>query len=302
MPVQRLNSTDIYYEIHGEGPAVVFIPGVAVSHGMWAPQVAAFQNSHQVITYDVRGTGRSGKMAWSTRIEDHARDLASLLRFLKIKEAAVCGVSFGGVIAQRFALNYPRLCRALILVDTFSELKPRDREEASLWLMTWLASPMFLLPKPWLTSILMDFYEPWPYAQQVLRAEVPKIRGLDAVKTRWMIRKVDFTRTLAQIQCPCLGIVGGESELAIRMMKRLIKAIPDASLQVVPDSFDPTSLCQREEFNCLLADFFHRIGWQAGMDVEPLYPNVGFTHKIERRRNPEGVRTYEWKRERKWVR
>ncbi|MZP31291.1 alpha/beta fold hydrolase [Heliobacterium undosum] len=260
MPVQQLNGTRIYYEVHGHGDPIVFIPGIAVSHGMWAPQVETFSRTNRVILYDVRGTGRSGPMTWATRLTDHARDLAALLRFLQIERAVVCGVSFGGVIAQRFALDYPHRCRALVLVDTFSELDPADSEEAALILMTWLASPLFLLPKSWLTPMVLNMYSRWPFAQRHLRGEIPKIRGLDAVKTRWMIRSVNLTGELNRIQVPCLGIVGGESDLAIRLMQRVVDAIPGASLERIPHAFDPTSLTGREDFDRLLDHFLQSLG------------------------------------------
>ncbi|WP_187147817.1 alpha/beta fold hydrolase [Heliomicrobium modesticaldum] len=260
MPVQQLNGTRIYYEVYGHGDPIIFIPGIAVSHGMWAPQVETFSRTNRVILYDVRGTGRSGPMTWTTRLTDHARDLAALLRFLQIEGAVVCGVSFGGVIAQRFALDYPHRCRALVLVDTFSELDPADSEEAALIRMTWLASPLFLLPKSWLTPIILNMYSRWPFAQRHLRSEIPKIRGLDAMKTRWMIRGVNLTGELSRIQSPCLGIVGGESTLAIRLMQRVVDAIPGASLEQVPHAFDPTSLTGREDFDRLLGRFLQSLG------------------------------------------
>ncbi|MBM7866476.1 alpha/beta fold hydrolase [Heliobacterium gestii] len=291
MPVQQLNGTTIYYEVHGQGDPIVFIPGIAVSHGMWAPQVETFARTNRVILYDVRGTGRSGSMAWSTRLADHARDLASLLRFLQIDRAVICGVSFGGVIAQRFALDFPYSCRALVLVDTFSELDPRDGEEAALILMTWLASPLFLLPKGWLMPMVLNMYQSWPFAQQHLRGEVPKIRGLDAVKTRWMIRGVKLTGELGRIQCPCLGIVGAESELAIRLMERVIGAIAGATLEQVPHAFDPTSLTGREDFDRRLSRFLLSLveaekgGGSFGTACDDLVgPTIRFRPRQTRRR------------------
>ncbi|KAB2953095.1 alpha/beta fold hydrolase [Heliorestis acidaminivorans] len=258
MPIVALNGTSLYYEIHGQGLPLVFIPGIAVSHGMWAPQRDKFSKTHQVILYDIRGTGRSGPLSWSNRVEDLSRDLSQLLHYLGIKKAAICGLSFGGVIAQRFALDYPQKCSALILVDTFSELRPRDLEEGSLWLMTWLASPMFLLPKDWLTKMVLRFYQQWPLALQCLEKEMKKVRGLEAMKTRWLVRDVNYTEQLEKISCPSLGIVGDQSDLAIRMMKRITDAIPQAELRIVSDSFDPTSLCQREAFDDLLLNFLNR--------------------------------------------
>jgi len=78
----------------------------------WDEQVPAFANNYQVIRYDVRGIGRSGRpdVPFS-----HDRDLFELLRFLNIDRAHVIGLSVGGAIAIDFAIEHPEKVEALIL-------------------------------------------------------------------------------------------------------------------------------------------------------------------------------------------
>lgn len=113
MPTLRTNDIITYYEAQGEGKPLVFIHGAGASHDMWRPQVEHFSRKYKVITYDVRGHGQSeavDSIGFETRrysCELFADDLHALLEELDMacpersrrERAAVCGLSFGGMIA-----------------------------------------------------------------------------------------------------------------------------------------------------------------------------------------------------------
>lgn len=109
------NKGRIYYEITGTGETIVFIHGFSLDRRMWEEQAKFFENHFQVITYDMRGFGKSslpeGKYS-------HHDDLRALLDHLKIKKAHIVGLSMGGEIAINFALTYPEFVSSLTLVDS----------------------------------------------------------------------------------------------------------------------------------------------------------------------------------------
>lgn len=70
------NSGDIYYEVTGAGEPVVFVHGFTLDHRMWQPQVEVLRDDYQMITYDVRGFGRS---SLPDGPYNHAADLRALL-------------------------------------------------------------------------------------------------------------------------------------------------------------------------------------------------------------------------------
>ncbi|MCW2277096.1 alpha/beta fold hydrolase [Heliophilum fasciatum] len=255
MPYIIHRNRRIFFEERGDGAPLLLIHGVAVSHKMWAPQLAVLARSYRVIAPDLRGAGKSSGLSWQSRVADLVADLIALLDRLAIEQVAVCGLSFGGVVAQELVLRYPERCAMLVLVDTFSELRPGISQEGALWLATWLGVPLFLMPKRWMLARMKESYGKWPVACRCLTAEIPKIRGMEAVKMRWMMRGLRLTPRLAAIHCPCLGIVGGNTALGIALMRRVIEAIPGAKLRVVPHAFDPTSLCQPAIFNRLVDEF-----------------------------------------------
>ncbi len=114
----KANGTEIYYEIAGNGPALVLIEGLGVATWFWEKQQPAFARHFTTIVYDNRGVGKSEKPPGPYSIRMMADDLAGLLDSLKISKAHLLGVSMGGFIAQDFALRYPQKVDRLILVST----------------------------------------------------------------------------------------------------------------------------------------------------------------------------------------
>ncbi|MCD6488280.1 MAG: alpha/beta fold hydrolase [Desulfurococcales archaeon] len=118
MPYIRTNDIITYYEVYGEGYPLVLIHGAWSDHGVWRPQIEYFSRSYKVIVYDLRGLGRTDRS--KTReysLELFVDDLKALLEALSIEKPIICGRSLGGLIAQAYAIKYPRL-KALILANT----------------------------------------------------------------------------------------------------------------------------------------------------------------------------------------
>ncbi len=118
MPTIRVNTIDMYYEIHGEGEPVVLIAGLNSDHTLYRgilPQLAA---RYKVIVFDNRGVGRTDKPDIPYSINMMAEDTAGLLNALGITQAHILGTSMGGRIATALALQQPQQVKSLILVST----------------------------------------------------------------------------------------------------------------------------------------------------------------------------------------
>ena len=119
MPFLEINGTNTFYEIVGKGYPLIFIQGAFVSSKMWKPQIDYFSKKFQVITYDVRGHGKTGvSPVKKYSIELFADDLNSLIKKLNLEKPIICGLSLGGMIGQVFAVKYPEEVSSLILSDT----------------------------------------------------------------------------------------------------------------------------------------------------------------------------------------
>ena len=115
MPKVKVNGCSLYYEIHGQGPALVLIMGLRRNIEWWHCQIAELSKHFKVIAFDNRGAGRSDKPEMDYSIKLFADDTSKLMEKLAIKHANVLGVSMGGYIAQELAINNPDKVDAMAL-------------------------------------------------------------------------------------------------------------------------------------------------------------------------------------------
>lgn len=263
MPTLDINETVIAYDEAGDGPPLVLAHGLGLGREMWRPQIEHFRTSHRVIAFDVRGAGESGPLAHGRDVlARQASDLASLLTQLDVSRAVLCGVSYGGVLAQEFALSYPERLAGLVLVDSFSNQELADPlRRIGLRASTALAVPMLLLPPALIEPALRRTYARWPLARDIVTGGYRRMRRRETARMRQAINRADYEAQLAKVSCPARGIVGDSSPVLTELMQRLTGALPNAALDRVPCSFDPTNLCRPEYFNTLLAGFLSDMGW-----------------------------------------
>lgn len=101
----------------GEGRCVL-IHSLAMDKFFWDATVAALAGAAEVLVYDCRGHGVSGKPDEAYSAQQFADDLADLMDHIGWPSAVVAGASMGGSIAIAFAAAYPRRVEALGLFDT----------------------------------------------------------------------------------------------------------------------------------------------------------------------------------------
>ena len=115
--LHRVNGTTLYAEVRGSGPAVLLIPGGAEDAEGWRA-VAERLTGRTVVTYDRRGTLRSGREDWpGAGSAQHADDAAALLRELGLGDVVVFGGSSAGVITVQLAIRHPTLLRRALVYE-----------------------------------------------------------------------------------------------------------------------------------------------------------------------------------------
>ncbi|MCC6775965.1 MAG: alpha/beta fold hydrolase [Hyphomicrobiales bacterium] len=97
---------------------IALVHSLAMDHAFWQPVAARLAEDRQVLTFDCRGHGSSGKPRGPYTVELFARDLADLLDHLGWASAVVAGASMGGCVSLAFAAGLPTRTVALGLVDT----------------------------------------------------------------------------------------------------------------------------------------------------------------------------------------
>jgi 3-oxoadipate enol-lactonase len=118
----RVGDISLNYEQDGAGTDLVLIHGLGSDLTIWDAEAAAFAKHHRVTRPDVRGFGASDKPPGPYSVAMFARDLDDLFNVCGIDTAHIVGISMGGVIAQRLALDFSHRVRSLVLVSTSSEV------------------------------------------------------------------------------------------------------------------------------------------------------------------------------------
>jgi pimeloyl-ACP methyl ester carboxylesterase len=113
----RVNGTTLHVEVRGSGPALLIIHGGGEDAEVWRA-VAERLEDFTVVTYDRRGTLRSGRDDWpGGGSAQHADDAAALLRALQLDEVTVFGSSSAGILALQLALRHPTLVRRALVFE-----------------------------------------------------------------------------------------------------------------------------------------------------------------------------------------
>jgi pimeloyl-ACP methyl ester carboxylesterase len=129
MPKTLVNGLPLYYEVSGSGPPLTLIMGLGCSVRQWQWLLPLLTPSFQVTVFDNRDAGRSGRATTEYTTDQFADDTAALLDDLQIKRSHILGISVGGMIAQKVALQHSALVDRLVLgctMPSFFHHAPAD--------------------------------------------------------------------------------------------------------------------------------------------------------------------------------
>jgi proline iminopeptidase len=113
----------IYYEVIGHGrPLLILHGGPGDTHQYFLPYLLPLARHHKLVFIDERGSGRSQHFSDASQytLANMACDVESARTALNLGDTDVLGHSFGGILAQSYAINYPTHVRRLVLAATGS--------------------------------------------------------------------------------------------------------------------------------------------------------------------------------------
>jgi 3-oxoadipate enol-lactonase len=199
----------------GSGPPLVLVPGF---QGRWEylrPAVEALARSFRVLTFPLCGE-RASRLRFdpSRGLDNYADQILGVLDDRHIDRAAICGVSFGGLAALRFAAAHPDRTAALILVSTpgpLWHLRKRHRLYAR---APWLFGPLFLAETPRRLRKEVGVALPaaddrWQFTRSQIRAllEAPPSLTRMAERAR-LISAIDRVADCRSVSAPTLIVTG----------------------------------------------------------------------------------------------
>lgn len=109
-----VNGIRLYFERHGSGRPMILLHGGLGSGDMFGPILPALTESHEVITIDLQGHGRTADVDRPLDIGLMADDVAALVDHLGLQQPDVVGYSLGGGVAFQTAAKYPQKVRRLV--------------------------------------------------------------------------------------------------------------------------------------------------------------------------------------------
>jgi pimeloyl-ACP methyl ester carboxylesterase len=125
MAVARVNGTEIWYSVQGEGHPLLLCPGLGLDHQYYRFGEPLLRPVAKTVLLDPRGIGQSRKdppKEVTYTPELWADDFAALVKELGFAKVDILGSSLGGSMAMAFAEKYPQLTRSLIVIGGFSQL------------------------------------------------------------------------------------------------------------------------------------------------------------------------------------
>ncbi|KUP91081.1 3-oxoadipate enol-lactonase [Tritonibacter horizontis] len=124
MPLADLGDVQINYSLTGpaNGAPVVFAHALGLEARIWDPVIARLPDGLRILTYDLRGHGRSSVPEGPYSMGALVRDAERLLDFCEIRDSLFVGLSVGGMIAQGLAIKRLDQIRALVLSNTAAKI------------------------------------------------------------------------------------------------------------------------------------------------------------------------------------
>ncbi len=238
-----LETHKLFYKIQGVGPKLVVITGTN-SDTRHKPSI--FQTPgierFECLNFDHRGMGQSTTPEEAPSMASYADDIAKLLDALSWDDACVVGISFGGMVAQHFALRHPGRVQKLVLCCTSSggeggssyplhEVQDGTAEEfasLNMRLMNLNHNEKWQTENPEQAKQIYNFY--W----QGANASFNNPRKLAAMKLQFTARKShDVYEQLKSLDVPTLVACGEDDGIALpENSKALANVIPNSRLNI----------------------------------------------------------------------
>jgi pimeloyl-ACP methyl ester carboxylesterase len=254
----------------GQGTPLVFIPGL---QGRWEytrVTVDALAGDFRVLTFSL-GDEPSAEFAFESDrgFDSYADQVLAVMDAKAIERAAICGVSFGGLVALRFAARHPGRTAALVLASTPGpgwHLRPRHDLYAR-W--PYVCGPLFLAEIPFrareeLVAALPDAADRRRFSRSILRTLVSAPISLRRMAWRArLIGSYDATPDCARVSAPTL-VVTGEADLdhvvAVNGSSKYGELIAGARCAILNRTGHQGTLTRPDLFANLLRNFLESSG------------------------------------------
>jgi proline iminopeptidase len=286
------NGVLIYYKAFGSGaPLVIVHGGPGASHDYLLPHLIPLARTNRLIFIDERGSGRSEKLddPKGYTVENMVEDVESLRQQLHLGKINLLGHSYGGVLAQAYALKYQKNLNHLVLCSTFDstralnevfvkmkeKMSPELRQRIDAGEKEGLFGHGKDYEKNRYTNDYMiaswgEGYFPYLYGRNPDPNYDPVANGImswDLYREMWgshgefvvdgNLVSVEYSDRLPSIKVPTLITVGDHDQVDPAVAREMHDKIAGSKLVVLPNSGHMTFVDQPLLFRKAVDDFLH---------------------------------------------
>jgi 3-oxoadipate enol-lactonase len=240
-----------------DAPAVVLLHAIATDSDLWAPQIPAWSQFARILAVDLPGHGASAPRPQIDSLDQYAHALAELLASAAIEDVSIVGLSFGGMIGQAFALDYPQRVRSLVLSNTSArtsaEMKEtwtrRKQAAATQGMQAQVAATI----ERWFTP---QFREKSPLQVERVANMIRRTSYDGYAAAIEAIRGLDLLDRLSSLEMPVL-VVGGLQDAAVtpQTVEALAQRVPRAKTLLLDDAAHLANVEQPTAFTEAVGQF-----------------------------------------------
>jgi proline iminopeptidase len=273
----------IYYKALGQGqPLLIVHGGPGASHDYFLPYLLPLARTNRLIFIDERGSGRSQKLEDTSAytVEKMVEDVEDVRQALDLGKISLLGHSFGGVLAQAYALKYPDNLSHLVLCSTFhstskmNEVFKKIKEKMAPELLARIEKmekdglyghgkeyEKGRYTAEYMTAAWGEGYYPYLYQNHPDANYEPVANGnmaWDLYRAMWgsngefvidgNLKSVEYTELLSKITVPTLITVGDNDECAPSLSEEMHAKIKNSELVIFPKSGHMTFVDQPDLF------------------------------------------------------
>lgn len=272
----------IYCKSIGNGPPLLLLHGgPGADHTDFLPFVLPLAESRRLILIDQRGSGRSERLADPSgyTLDGMIEDIEAVREAFGLRAWSVLGHSFGGILAQAYAIRHPNKVRRLILAGTagsastinadFRRMRAAVSSKVRDKLAAFEAKGIFRKDGSYVrgyAALCSRIYAPYMYRRGVhpIKPEA-YVTGWEVLREMWVrrsdfrvegnLRGFDFTRQLHRLTIPTLVVAGDNDMVSLRSVKQLAAALPRSQLHVMDRCGHMMFVDDGPAFNVLVKDF-----------------------------------------------
>lgn len=261
MPKVKIKDKNIYYEVYGEGEPLVILNGIMMSTGSWSAFVDILSANNKLVLVDFIDQGQSDRADEQYSQDFHVECLIELFDKLNLGQVHLLGISYGGEVAQRFALKHQDRLLSLILSNTTSHTNKLLKDIGESWIYaakTYDGRVFFKSTMPFIYSA--EFYEKnidWLMAREEAFSLSLKPDWYEGfIRLVRSAEDLNITDQIHKIKVPTL-IIGSEFDATtpLKYQEEMQKRIPNSKLVVVKGSGHALMYEKPQEFITLVLGF-----------------------------------------------